>query len=936
MVLGRSFLNMTEIKHPVTRILGTRLFCLILLAQAQSAFAQGSSDSQRELRGSDRPTQRWLPLPRVDQGVDVGKQVELLRLMQNYVRQSDQQRLPKFSEEELRQMERLFENWKDSSGISGLPDLSSIPPEWIDKALQDDALRSQAHKILERYAKDRKVPPPGSASDNFRDTRLPWDTSREGLGSERNRSTRDSQSDSTGSGNARTRDPRQPSRSPRDARPRNGEVGGRDSFSADPSRQRDPFQSNPPEQSELDSDSFENMFDESSRTPNSDPRNAQDTGDSDSLDRLPPENARAGSGIDPRNSPDPSNGTNGSTDQRNATGQRNSDFYQNHAERLRSILGEQPPTTPPNPFRDPFRDPSRQEDLRQRSDNLSVDELRKMQERLRSARNDQGVSPEISENFGEGRNSSQPEAANPFEDPRALEGLGSGSVFEQLGELQRQRNSANPGQEQRSGTRGQVSGSNNLPSEDQLAQLRGLFEQIQRDRQFREELAKQQQQRSMELAERSGAEFRNRSLQNQTQRSFPRQTAPNRDRNSGQLPRRNPQLSRRDLGGADTNRVRPIPRSPSRTEDVARGAPNQGSGADAFDFSVPNGSTNERNSGDSSSAPIDVESLTGKSLEEIGELFAGGASRSARDSNNSASRRSPSSASSSPRSSSQTQNSASNRGSSGSSMASDIASQVERQGFGRALQNIVKNTLKREAGAQKDGRAGADNSDRSGTSPNGNAGDSRQASNAKNSSRDRSSGNRNDRSPSQNSGGQGKQDSDSVFGDIASSFWSAVNEAPPRGGGGGSASSGGSMGSFSPDVSFRFGVEHLITIVVVVLLITLAIFLARRQFSPENVAKRKEERWAKEVMKAGLRTREDVVRAYHHLVLRRAAPAATWWNHHFAKQQLQESSPNLKNVISELTNIYEKARYLPPEHELGDNQMQSVRNALQKFEAAGA
>ena len=47
---------------------------------------------------------------------------------------------------------------RDLIGEDKLPNLESIPKEWIDQALSDPILRKQAQQLLEQYARDRKLP----------------------------------------------------------------------------------------------------------------------------------------------------------------------------------------------------------------------------------------------------------------------------------------------------------------------------------------------------------------------------------------------------------------------------------------------------------------------------------------------------------------------------------------------------------------------------------------------------------------------------------------------------------------------------------------------------------------------------------------------------------------------------------------------------------
>lgn len=112
----------------------------------------------------DRPTQRWLPLPE-GEPADLSELAQLLQQLRNQVSgesSADESTspLPKLTEKQLREMEKAFESVREHIGEDMLPNLESIPKEWIDQALADPALRKQAQQMLEQYARDRKLPSP--------------------------------------------------------------------------------------------------------------------------------------------------------------------------------------------------------------------------------------------------------------------------------------------------------------------------------------------------------------------------------------------------------------------------------------------------------------------------------------------------------------------------------------------------------------------------------------------------------------------------------------------------------------------------------------------------------------------------------------------------------------------------------------------------------
>ena len=143
----------------------TVLSVCIVLGGSPLSFFSGSTNAIAQppnTKEADRPTQRWLPPPQGD-GADLSKQAQLLQQIRDLI-SSDAQKgatdrpLPKLTEEQLREMEKALESMRDLIGEDKLPNLESIPKEWIDQALSDPILRKQAQQLLEQYARDRKLP----------------------------------------------------------------------------------------------------------------------------------------------------------------------------------------------------------------------------------------------------------------------------------------------------------------------------------------------------------------------------------------------------------------------------------------------------------------------------------------------------------------------------------------------------------------------------------------------------------------------------------------------------------------------------------------------------------------------------------------------------------------------------------------------------------
>lgn len=139
-----------------------------------------------------------------------------------------------------------------------------------------------------------------------------------------------------------------------------------------------------------------------------------------------------------------------------------------------------------------------------------------------------------------------------------------------------------------------------------------------------------------------------------------------------------------------------------------------------------------------------------------------------------------------------------------------------------------------------------------------------------------------------------------------------------------------------PDLGFNW--QGTVWVFSLLALIALALFflLARKRIVLAAAAREAEAKVAKELLADGIRTRADVVRAFHRFVLRRAQPVANWWTHRYAALRLTESSPQLTHVLTDLATVYERARYLPPHVELSSEDLDRVQVALAQCAATGA
>ena len=77
-----------------------------------------------------------------------------------------------------------------------------------------------------------------------------------------------------------------------------------------------------------------------------------------------------------------------------------------------------------------------------------------------------------------------------------------------------------------------------------------------------------------------------------------------------------------------------------------------------------------------------------------------------------------------------------------------------------------------------------------------------------------------------------------------------------------------------------------------------------------------------------IRSREDVITAFHELALNPRILIESWWTHRAAATKLAAESPQQGNAVRTLAEIYEQARYLPDDVELPAEKIQSARTAL--------
>ena len=1014
---------------------------MLVAATALPAFAQSGSylDGTRR-HPNDQTTQRWLPLPQdFSRSEPPLKQMMALQELQAMLQGAGRATVSDLSEDQLQKMEETFKNWQDNNaGTEGLPDLSSIPPDWIDRAIRSPQMRKQAHKMLEDYARKRKVPR-ANAGGNGRPILPPTNLDQ---GNEFNRSLPPSQqrpnnrypgsfqptelqppnhyqpnSRNSGPPSSREQEPFTPqgSSTPRDP------FSPRDSFA--PRNSDPPKNSNEPSDQSQPSDlnsgrAIENPFDmlpedreEQAKIPNpqdmsSPNRSSAEDGGLNNLRNLLGNKAvqdllggEGGWGLDEDQIEKSLKDSGLEGAMRNGAFDdllQNKSFQEAmRSDELKDALkdGDIGGAMNSKPMRDLLQDPGMEDTLRRMMAEMGNDGSRSGM-RQNSANG-------ISQNSPNGTRQNSPSGIPPnsrrASSSNSLASDPSSQPSQPLGNAQFPNNPTR-------------SNSNQLPSVPNAQQeeaIRRLMDQLARDN----NLPTSQDLARSANSGRSPGQFSPGFEPTQPYRSNPG-TEPGR-RNQATAPRTwdpNRSLSNRDRGA--NSRPRNPPFEPGRMpgeSGLRRPSANGDSGSfeslaarrEQLQNSLRDAGRDNPGSTDSeANAPQgnSSEALTRKMAEQFEEAIRGGVPSGRRSGNPST--EDPFAAirqqqiqkalgeqsraiAESLRSQGGSNSGASNSRTSLKDLIGDadpesIKKLVESKGFGNTIQAIVDNTVEREkngpsravnsSSGTNGGQGGkgsgeeAGYSDRlknaidrlAGKSPkessksnSNSAGDSKSNSGSNRSTNKQSSSGKSE--IAQSGGAKDKKSGISgMWSDALKSVQQSPKTASSRSSSGGTSGGAGSsvasaassaanaVGNLEmPSFDGSFLWSMFIFGLIIAGIIVAALWMRRlaTYFDPEQV----ERRWVQKVLRAGVKTREDVVRAYHNLVLRSSNSVANWWTHRYVAKQLSlEISPQLAVLLQEITNIYEEARYLPPECELDSNQIQCMESAIQQFEAAGA
>ena len=79
-----------------------------------------------------------------------------------------------------------------------------------------------------------------------------------------------------------------------------------------------------------------------------------------------------------------------------------------------------------------------------------------------------------------------------------------------------------------------------------------------------------------------------------------------------------------------------------------------------------------------------------------------------------------------------------------------------------------------------------------------------------------------------------------------------------------------------------------------------------------------------------IRTREDLVIAFHSLAKQRLQAAQVWWTRGYVAKQFESRLPQFTSPMQTLSDLYDQARYYPDEHQLTDQQIDTAKSALKQ------
>ena len=178
--------------------------------------------------------------------------------------------------------------------------------------------------------------------------------------------------------------------------------------------------------------------------------------------------------------------------------------------------------------------------------------------------------------------------------------------------------------------------------------------------------------------------------------------------------------------------------------------------------------------------------------------------------------------------------------------------------------------------------------------------------------------------------------SDESIGKLAQDFWKAISSSPknrpPSSQGSNSVAP---VGGSNSGQDWNFGWQQILIVGAVIAGALMLWMVYRPEQSEEEIQESAAKAVARQLMATGIRTRADIITAFHALVLRRPYSASNWWTHWYVADRVNEITPQRENAIADLTQLYEQARYMPPQSKLSPEEIAKAEAAFRTFATEG-
>jgi hypothetical protein len=146
-----------------------------------------------------------------------------------------------------------------------------------------------------------------------------------------------------------------------------------------------------------------------------------------------------------------------------------------------------------------------------------------------------------------------------------------------------------------------------------------------------------------------------------------------------------------------------------------------------------------------------------------------------------------------------------------------------------------------------------------------------------------------------------------------------------------SPSSGGGSSLSTPSLSSSFDFTPVLILGGILAAVALG-FYALRAVRHHQVAEAALAGSVPPIQASQITTRADIVRAFHEMARKSTRSVQAWWTHRKVEIALTGIAPEKKQAVETLVETYEQARYLPQDHDLSPDQIQSARSALQQLQ----